>query len=110
MTITEPQHLTLFDVPALPHEATLDERFAAFIAANPHFLPYMASLARPIAANGRRTSTKALFEYARYNHAAFADPSSVFALNNDFTSRTSRALVERYPELAAVFEMRRLSA
>ena len=103
-------HLQLFDVAPLPHEATLDERFQAFIEANPHFLPYMADLARPIVANGRRTSTKALFEHARYNHAAFADPSSTFALNNDYTSRTARALVEMYPELSDAFVTRALAS
>lgn len=110
MTITEPQHLTLFDVAPLPHEATLDERFAAFIAANPHAVDYFANLARPIAARGRRTGIKALFEHARYNHAAFADPSSSFALNNSYSSRMARAVVAKYPELSDVFTTRELRA
>ena len=101
-------HLTLFDVAPLPHEATLDERFAAFIAANPHALRYFRDLALPILANGRRTSAKALVDMARYSHAAFAPVGSEFKIDNSIVSRLSRALMDEFPELAGVFTTREL--
>lgn len=103
-------HLTLFDVAPLPHEATLDERFAAFIAANPHALAHFRDLALPILANGRRTSMKALVEQARYSHAAFAPVGSDFKIDNSIVSRLSRALMERYPELRDAFVTRALAS
>lgn len=112
MTVAEgliTQHLTLFDVGPLPHEATLDERFQAFIEANPGAVDYFARLAMPIAARGRRTGMKALFEQARYSHAAFSDPGSEFKLNNSFSSRMTRAVVAAYPDLADTFTTRALA-
>ena len=89
-------------------ERTLDARFADFVAENPHVVDLLERLALDLLARGRKHgSMKMLFEVARWQHAlTTTDPD--WKLNNSYTSRASRLLEQRRPELRGFFEMREL--
>lgn len=57
----------------------------------------------------RRIGMKMLFEVIRWEHLVHTR-SDDFALNNNYTSRYVRLLKEDHPELADMFETRRLVA
>ena len=96
--------------PALPQNArfpTIQERFEAFHAANPHVYTAMRQLALGMKQRGEtRWSTKAIFEILRWAWLMrTADPSG-FRLNNIYTAGYARLLMEREPLLAGFFETR----
>lgn len=93
---------------SLPDSLTLDERFEIFHAENPHVFEVMVRLAREAKARGRRRiGAKALAERARWE-LAFAVEGEDFKINNSYVSRYARLLAETHPELADLFEFRRL--
>ena len=50
---------------------------------------------------------KMLFEVIRWQHLVHTR-GDVFALNNNYTSRYVRLISEQHPELASMFELRRI--
>lgn len=96
--------------PEYEREATIQQRWEAWRAANPWVVPYIASLLDDWSGHGgRRVGVKAAVEWARYfyNRATQGDP---WRWNNTFSSRLARALIEEYPHLAGVIETRELRA
>jgi hypothetical protein len=52
-----------------------------------------------------------LFEVMRWNwFMTTTDPDSDFKLNNNYRSRYARKLMDEYPELDGIFEVRELKA
>jgi hypothetical protein len=87
---------------------TLDDRFHAFHAENPHVYAALREKALELVAAGRkRLSIKMLFEVLRWEHLlTTTDPD--FKLNNNYHSRYARLLMDRNPTLRGVFETREL--
>lgn len=102
--------LPAFATPAPQPGATLDERFAAYHQANPWIARRLDEMTAELAAAGRtRVGIGMLFEVLRWE-AARSTTGDPFRLNNSYRSRYARLLIERRPEWADVFELRRLAA
>lgn len=88
--------------------APLNVRFAEFHATNPHVYDQLRRLARRGTGSGaKRLGIAQLFEVLRWRTMlATRDPDG-FKLNNDFRAPYARLLMEREPDLAGVFELRR---
>lgn len=106
------EQLELFAIvePETIAEATIEERFLAFHEANPHVYRSLVALARQMRAGGRaRVSIKLLIERLRWEYAMRTTrPEGEYAINNDYTSRYARLIMASNPDLAGIFELRRL--
>lgn len=90
-------------------EPTIDERFAAFHAANPQVYTALRALARQQLASGARlVRTKDLYERLR-GAGVQTTGTEGYQLNNIFTSRYAR-LLNQEPDLAGRIPMRKLNA
>lgn len=91
-------------------ELSIDERFAAFHAANPAVFEALRALALAEVERGaRRVSVKRLYEDIRARSGGVAAGDEPYRLNNVFTSRYARLLSEE-PRLRGRIEMRQLKA
>ena len=100
--------LAEFVTPEHEPEATIQQRYEAWRDANRWILPTLARLLDDWSAHGgRRVGVKAACEWLRFFYARQID-SSDFRVNNSYTSRLARDLIEQYPHLAAVIETREL--
>lgn len=103
---------TLFDRPARRRVATRDtieERFWAYHQANPAVWTYLCQFAEgALEAGFARYSIKALIERVRYHVEVEVRSSDGFKINNDFSSRYARLLMEEGVVPAAFFELRSL--
>lgn len=87
---------------------TIEEQFVAFHAAHPEVFERLVDLARQAERAGfRRIGMKRLYEVLRWQ-VQIDRGDEEFALNNNFTSRYARLLVVEHPELAHLFETRKL--
>lgn len=90
--------------------ATIDARFAAFHRDNPNVYATLVRLAREARAAGKtRIGMKALVERARWD-LWLATHGDEYKINNSFVSRYVRLIVSQEPDLAGMFETRRLRA
>jgi hypothetical protein len=95
--------------PRKPAPATLEQRFEAFHAANPHVLAEMLRLAREkLDAGATRIGCKALWEQLR--ESIRVRKLGDYHLDNSLTALYARALIEAEPRLAGVIEIRRRKA
>lgn len=96
---------TLFD----HSPGTLQGRFERFHRENPQVFEVFVKAARSLKASGRkRYGAKAIVEHMRF-HVPLGTVGEPWKLNNSFTSRYARLLVETYPdEFADFVEMRTL--
>jgi hypothetical protein len=86
---------------------TIQERFDAWMAANPEVYDEIVRLARQAKEAGRtRCGMKELWEVARW-HLRLRTRGDDFRLNNDFCAPAVRLIQEREPDLAHMFETRR---
>lgn len=89
---------------------TIDERFAAFDAANPWVYAALEKLTADWLYTGhKRVGMKMLTEVLRWQYARQTTGSD-FKLDNSLTSRYARKLVAEHPEWAGAIEMRKLRA
>jgi hypothetical protein len=89
---------------------TIDARFAAFHAENPHVYVLLVRLALDAKQRGAtKIGAKALMERARWD-LALETRGYPYKLNNDFTSRYARLIADTCPDLAPMFSFRRLAA
>jgi hypothetical protein len=91
-----------------PH-LTVGERFDLFHAANPHVADTLEALAAQWLVRHNRVGMKALYEQARWE-TGIQTTGDVWRLNNDFTSRYARLLIDRRPEWATCIQTRELRA
>lgn len=90
-------------------EATIQERYEAFMAANPWVLTECERLAANLIAKGqKRIGVKQLWEVIRYGYRDTF--SADFKANNNYTSRVARDLIERHPSWSEYIELRALRA
>ncbi len=90
--------------------STIDQAFWNFHRKNPQVykkLVEMTEHAKGI--NKRKIGMKMLFEVIRWEHLVHTR-SDDFALNNNYTSRYVRIISEAHPELADMFETRRIKS
>jgi hypothetical protein len=89
--------------------STIDERFEAFHAANPDVYAELVRLARRAKARGhRRMGIELCFGALRWSRLMETTGERGFKLNDHFTSRYSRLIQEREPDLDGFFETRAL--
>lgn len=87
---------------------TIQEQFEAFHALNPWVADSLIELARTYRRMGRRRiGIKHLIEILRWDYAR-ATQGDDFRLNNNWTSRYARLIVGMAPDIADMFETRRL--
>lgn len=85
---------------------TIEERFKSFNEGNPHVYRAICILARDLVSKGAtRLGMKMLFEYLRVS--SIRTNGREFKLNNSYTSRYARLVVEQEADLAPRFELRR---
>lgn len=91
---------------------TIEQRFWDFHDANPHVYGELVKLARRARSRGHhRMGIEMLFAIVRWRRMMrTADPSSGFKLNDHYTSRYARLIMEQEPDLDGFFETRRLRA
>lgn len=91
---------------------TIQDRFDSFHDANGWVFRALEQLTTDLVRRGRRrVGMKMLVEVIRWNYSRqTTDAASTFKLNNDYTSRYARLLVDAHPEWADVFETRELRA
>lgn len=88
---------------------SIDQRFEEFHSANPGIYVELVRLARLAKARGRKhCGVKWLWEVIRWNH--FIATGQEYRLNNIFTSRYSREIMTREPDLQGFFETRVLKS
>lgn len=86
---------------------TIEERFEAFHAANPHVAETLAQMALELRRRGwKRYGIAALWEVLRFQRAMQTDSNEPYKLNNDFRALYARLLMQQYPELDGFFEIR----
>jgi hypothetical protein len=90
-------------------EASIDEQFADFHAANPEVYDALVGLAREARrVNGRaKIGIGMLFEVLRW-HFFLHTADDSFKLNNNYRSRYARKIMEREPDLRDIFDTRGL--
>lgn len=90
---------------------SIQERFEAFHRANPQVAMLLVRFAREAHAAGRsRIGIGALWERLRWYSSVETVNGEPFKLNDNFRSRYARLLAEENPELAHLFETRKLRA
>lgn len=105
LTIFEPLSPTV--QPKVRKGATIQERFQAFDAANPHVYRALREIALNLKRAGHeRYSIKGLFEVLRFDYSMRTASDDGFKLNNIFSSRYARKLMDEEPELRGFFETR----
>jgi hypothetical protein len=84
------------------------EAFQRFHAENPHVYERLKRLAFRLKVRGvERYGMKALWEVLRYEEAvATTAPVGSYRLNNNFTARYARLLMDEEPDLEGFFELR----
>ena len=95
--------------PTYTPEATIQERFEAWIAVNTWVIPKLEELVTEwLDAGHKRVGMKQVWEVLRWSYGkTTGDP---FKANNDYTSRAARLLIDRHPEWADAIETRVLRA
>lgn len=103
-----------FVIPDYDERESIAERFRKFDEANPWIAEALVRLARDwVVRHGddARIGIKMLFEVLRWQwHMSVVDTGEPYRLNNDFTSRYARKIMEEHSDLEGVFETRRLRA
>jgi hypothetical protein len=110
---TTPTQLELFEIKRVGvRPAGIAEAFREFNSLNPHVYRNLKVLAyQALRAGRKKIGMKFLFERLRWEYAIKTDrPEGEFKLNNNFTSRYARLLIDQEPDLADLFEIRELKA
>lgn len=95
--------------PRASRPASIDERFERFHAANPHVYAALREMAIEMRAQGiRRYSVDALMQVLRWRSALKFGPDGEWKLNDHYTSRYARMLMDQEPSLAGFFSIRAL--
>jgi len=88
---------------------TLDDRFREYHVKNPQVYQFFERFALVALNSGMQTfGAKAIMERVRWEVSLMTKDHTTFKINNYYTSRYARLLVEQRPEFAGFFEMRRL--
>lgn len=102
-------------IPPDTRKPTIDELFERYHEAHPEIYEQMVRSAREAKRLGhKRISTKYLIEMVRanfiFNHEYDPEVDRTYTINNVFTSRYSRLIMEQEPDLAEMFVTRALKS
>lgn len=91
-----------------PVGRSIEAEFRIFHRENPHVYEKLVELARQARTNGRQTlGIGMLFEVLRWEHLIYTtDPD--FKLNNNYRSYYARLMMKNEPDLAGMFQTRKL--
>lgn len=91
---------------------SIDDRFHQFHTDHPEVYDEIVRLARQVKTAGReRVGMKLLFEVIRWNRMlSGVKDAEGFKLNNVYTSRYARLVMEQEPDLSGFFETRELQS
>lgn len=97
-------------IPDYEPDATIQERFEAFHAANDWVLTALEDLTeRWLATGSKRLGIGMLWEVIRWQYGR-ATSGDEYRANNNFRSRYVRLMIDRHPDWADVFAVRELRA
>lgn len=101
----------LLAILAAGRRPTIDERFRTFHADNPHVYSTLVTLGKDWRSRfpEAECSIAMLYEVARWQ-VSMQTSGDPFKLNNDFRSRYARLIMAQEPEMAKIFETRRMTA
>lgn len=89
----------------------IQARFEAFHVKHPEVYLELVSIARRLKSKGRtHYSMDSLLHVVRYHRDIEGTEEGGYKLNNDFTSRYARLVMETEPDLVGFFETRGLRA
>lgn len=89
----------------------IDDRFNEFHDRNPHVYEELVRLARRARDRGhRRIGIELLFAVIRWERMMHTTDPTGFKLNDHYTSRYARLIMEREPDLDGMFRLRKLRA
>ncbi len=89
---------------------TIQERYEAWLEKNPQAFPLFEQFAMEAARSGSRVGVKAIAERVRWRVNIELYGVDKYKINNDFTSRIARDLIEKHPSLGRVIETRGLKS
>jgi hypothetical protein len=93
-----------------PVTVTIQDAFTEFHQTHPEVYENLVELALDMKSKGFESySIKSLFEVARWHYDTNLR-TTAYKLNNSYTSRYSRLIMDHEPELAGFFNVRRLVA
>lgn len=93
---------------AAPDDDSIQARFEAFHQTNPHVYAALEEMSQQLHDRGReRIGIELLFAQLRWQ-SLIATSGDEFKLNDHFTSRYARLLIQNHPEWTGLFEMRAL--
>jgi hypothetical protein len=107
------QHTTVMPGLRVGRLLTLQERFEEWLASpdGQFVAEWIRERALQMRHRGwRHYSVKALYEAARFARDVQVGPNAGWKLNNSYTSRLARLLMQQEPELESFFEVRELRA
>lgn len=88
---------------------TIGERFEDMLRLQPDLYPQFKEIAHQLKNAGQmRYSSKAIIEICRYHRVIQGKDVDGWKINNVFTSRLSRKLIEECPEFDGWFELREI--
>lgn len=95
--------------PEYEPEMSIQDRFEAFHAANPHICIMLEEMALQMREWGiRKSGIKFLVEKLRWDYMVQTRGEEPFKISNDFTSRYARLLMDRNPALVGFFDTKEL--
>lgn len=103
--------LDALEVPSYAPDATIQQQFEAFHAANPWVYRALVRLTTDWVAAGRtRIGIGMLTEVVRWQYGRATVSSDDFRINNNFRSRYVRLMLAEHPAWSSVFQLRELKA
>lgn len=89
---------------------TIQQKFEAFDKANPSVYKRLCELARQLVKKGHKQfGIQILWQQLRWLiYIEANDPNSVFRLDDHYTSRFARKMMENEPDLKGIFETRKI--
>jgi hypothetical protein len=94
----------------VPAAGTVRERTERLLELNPWLLPALVKITRDLVSRGhRRVGIGMVVEVVRWTYQrGTTDPNSRFKVDNRYRAHLARIIGEREPDLAGVFETRKL--
>lgn len=93
------------------HAGRIEAAFRKFHADNPHVADKLEAMAAEWFSKGHPTvAIKMLWEALRWQQGISVETSDAYRLNNNYTARYARLLIQRRPEWAARIKTRELRA
>lgn len=89
------------------HEQTIEARFWAFHAQHPDVYAEIVRRAHLAQARGLRVGIRTIWEAMRWDYT-IERGAEAYKLNDHFTSRYARLIIDQEPDLSGFFELREI--